>query len=321
MFAIGQSAVRIFQRFEICIDDNNMYCINICGPVRRKRTWQRSGIVGVQLRRADSGVKNEPQSTLVLALSDGRSERLIPPLPTPTLKQVETNINRLFDQNTPGSKEDRLPLGGGLSVSQTAETLQIWADTISPGMVPGGLYSVANYFAFVHPLFSLGVTAVLWMTDALGKAPISYWFWFTMLGQMIFFVVVGHGVRRWIGGIASRTYDITIDPETIAVTQTDAKKTKTQQRKIADVRDVRRDVIVSSNNSSQGYRPLLMRVLLCTESGPSIELLCGRPEEETTWLVDHMRQIFNLPADPAWPATIVWKKTLRRSQHNAESVG
>ena len=63
-------------------------------------------------------------------------------------------------------------------------------------------------------------------------------------------------VRRWIRGIAERSYEITIDRSRVTIRITSGASITTHEYKISDIRDVRSTAVVSSGKARKNGRKL-----------------------------------------------------------------
>lgn len=279
--------VAMFRRVEFRADFDSLHRTSVCGPIHRNRSWRRSDIAGTALRSANTEGLGEPFSNLMLVLADGRSVALVSHRPTATLIPINAALQQLIFPGAPPS-QNAPPLGGGLRVSDSVDLLRITAGPISPRMVPGGLYAIGAVFGYGDPLFSLLMLAAFW-EHLQNSGPEKFIFGYIFLGQLITLSGAGLAVRHWIRGIASRSYEIMIDPSQVKVLVTSAANVETQQRAIAEILDVRRKAVVTQDQS-----PALERLELITKSETPMELLYGRPPEETEWILNCIRRRLKL---------------------------
>jgi hypothetical protein len=59
---------------------------------------------------------------------------------------------------------------------------------------------------------------------------------------------------------------------------------------ISDIREIRGTAIVSEGEGKQKH-PEIIRLEIAAAAGAPIEVLCGRPVEETEWLLNRLRRV------------------------------
>ena len=136
------------------------------------------------------------------------------------------------------------------------------------------------------PIFSVLVAIALWQT--IRHNQFEPFFWYAIIGQLLVLTIGGWFVRRWIRNIAARRYEITLDRSTIKVVQISGANVSTRQCHISDVREIRSTPVVSEGEGAQNH-PEIVRLDLVVGTGQPIEVLYGRPMEETAWLLNYMR--------------------------------
>jgi hypothetical protein len=209
------------------------------------------------VNEADNGVMTEPAS------SD-------PP------KSADAAV-RVFDDP---------PLGGGLGVSEESGKLTVYAHPIIPSLV-SGIYYIAAAALYVDIGMSVLLAVVM---TRLGRADPLFWYFFA--GQFVTIVGGCVWVRRWIRGIAERTYEISLDNSRVVVFCKAGDRVTREERSISEVAGVEPETIVSSGEGSD-KRPDIVRLLLKMKSGPPVEILYGRPREETEWLQTRVRRFLD----------------------------
>jgi hypothetical protein len=283
LFVIFWSVVEMFRRFEFTADAEQFQRTISLGPLRWWRSWPQREIAGTILRVAQGEqAAGEDYSRLMLVFSDGRPIALLPQRHTSALVPVEAGIRRLLFSIAPPRSPDDPPLGGGLAVTDSAGVLRITAGPIAPSLV-SNLYFIGGAFACVNPLMSVLIAIAVW--DRIRNKPTA---WVVLIGQCLTMTIGGLAVRRWIRGIAERRYEITVDPSRVTVRITSGANVTTRDIKISDVREVRSKSVVSAGEGSN-KRPEIVRLELVADSGKPIELLYGRPREETQWVLDRIR--------------------------------
>lgn len=290
---LGFAPLEMIRRFDFHVDAVGLRRVSVCGPFRRERFWRRGDVVGFALRRWGAEGENTDLSTIVLSLSDGRSVNLIPFRPESLIEGAAIALEQALFPTDPREPFDRPPFGGGLTVTETPQLLKITAGPIPPQTTPGGLYTIGAMLCVGVPIFSLLITAAMWRVA--GQGNFAPFFWFTMLGQLIILTTAGSALRRWIRKIASAQYEIAIDAENVTVTVTKGILVETRRCSVADVCDVERKAIVQR---ADGGLPLLERLSLVTTPERPIEILYGRPLEETEWLARTVRRRLHLPEEP-----------------------
>jgi len=96
-------------------------------------------------------------------------------------------------------------------------------------------------------------------------------------------------VRRWIRSIAARRYEITIDRSTVKISQISDASLAMRHCNISDIREIRSAVIVSEGEGSHKH-PEITRLEIVSVTGKPIEVLSGRPVEETQWVARRLKR-------------------------------
>jgi hypothetical protein len=181
---------------------------------------------------------------------------------------------------------DDPPLGGGLATFEGAGKLTISAGPIKPSLV-SDLYSSAA--AFIGVDIAISVPSVFVLVKLGGADPL---FWVIWAAQLLTISIGGTCLRRWILGIAGRAYEISLDPFRAVVIRKSGERVTRAEIPLADVLGVERDTIVSLGESPRP-RPEIVQLMLKSKTGDAIEILNGRPREETLWVQSRIERFLN----------------------------
>lgn len=296
-FILIWAMVEMLRRYVFRLFGGNLHRETIIGPTRWRRAWPQAEIAGTTLRSTGlQWVGGEPIVRLKLVLNDGTFYELLPQRPAAILDPVNEKLRGLLFADATSRVFDDPPLGGGLAASESPGKLTIIARPIKPSMV-SSLYHVAIFGISIDIVMSLVMVVIglrLFKSEPL--------FWYFLLGQLATICIGGIWIQRWIRGIASRDYEIAIDNSRVVVFRKDGARVTREERNVSDVVDVESETVVSSGEGSD-KKPEIVRLKLKTKSGPAVEVLYGRPPEETQWAETRIKRFLNEQRIPATDAT------------------